>query len=165
VRDLANRLFDHARTPAGKKAIRYTLASVISVVVSQVAFVVAFGLLRWTARSSAITATAIGSVPSYYLNRYWAWGKTGRSHLWKEILPFWVIAFVGLAFSTWSSDAAETYVNQHHYGHLAKTLLVTGAYFGAFAVLWVAKFVIFNKILFVTKDEDLQAALGNEVVG
>jgi putative flippase GtrA len=152
-----SRIFDHARTPAGKKAVRYTLASVT--------FVIAFGVVRASARSSAITATAIGSVPSYYLNRYWAWGKSGRSHFWKEIVPFWVIAFIGLAFSTWSSDAAETYVNHHHYSHLVKTLMVTGAYFGAFALLWVAKFVIFNKLLFVTKDEDLQAALGNEVVG
>ncbi|MDQ1438232.1 MAG: hypothetical protein QOK43_1861 [Acidimicrobiaceae bacterium] len=145
--------------------MRYTLVSVVSVAVSQAAFIGVFGLLRWTARSSAIFATTVGTIPSYYLNRNWAWGKSGRSHLWRELVPFWVIAFIGLAFSTWSSDTAETYVEHHPMSHLAKTGLVTGAFFGAFAVLWVGKFIIFNKLLFVVKDEDLRDALANEVVG
>ncbi|HEV7888433.1 MAG TPA: GtrA family protein [Acidimicrobiales bacterium] len=154
---------ERAASPTGQKAIKYTLVSVISVAVSQTVFIVAFGGMHWTAKSSAVLATSIGAVPSYYLNRNWAWGKSGRSHMWREVVPFWVIAFIGLAFSTWSSDLAETYVDRHTMSHLAKTVLVTGAFFGAFAVLWVAKFVIFNKILF-THDEDLNAALANEVV-
>jgi putative flippase GtrA len=165
VRDLVSGLFERARTPEGRKAVRYTLVSVISVIVGQVTFLLAFGVSHATARTSAIVATCVGAVPSYYLNRTWAWGKKGRSHLWREILPFWVIALIGLAFSTWASDAAETYVNAHHdLSHPIKTLAVAGAYFGSFAVLWVGKFVIFNKLLFV-HDDDLQAALGNEVVG
>jgi putative flippase GtrA len=164
MRSTLSSLKARASSSEGKKAIRYTLVSVVSVAVSQAAFVTVFGLAHWTARSSAIFATTVGTVPSYYLNRNWAWGKSGRSHLWREVVPFWIIAFIGLAFSTWSSDAAETYVEHHAISHLAKTAVVDGAYFGAFAVLWVAKFVIFNKFLFTT-DEDLQAALANEVVG
>lgn len=158
-------LLDRARTPTGRKAVRYTLVSVISVAVSQAAFIVAFGVIHWTARSSAIFATSVGSVPSYYLNRNWAWAKSGRSHFWKEIVPFWVIAFIGLVFSTWSADTAEGYVEHHDLSHLVETAIVTGAFFGAFAVLWVGKFIIFNKLLFVTKDADLRDALANEVVG
>ena len=158
-------VMDRVRTPTGRKAVKYTAVSVISVAVSQAAFVFAFGLLHWTARSSAIFATSVGSVPSYLLNRNWVWGRSGRSHLWKEIVPFWVIAFIGLVFSTWSADAAETYVETHSMSHVMDTVIVTGAFFGAFAVLWVAKFVVFNKLLFVTRDDDLRDALANEVVG
>jgi putative flippase GtrA len=156
---------ERARSPMGRKAIKYTLVSVISVAVSQTVFVVVFGGLRWTAKSSAVLSVSVGAVPSYYLNRNWAWAKSGRSHLWREIVPYWVIAFIGLAFSMWTSDTAESYVDRHEMSHLAKTGLVTGAFFGAFAVLWVAKFVIFNKVLFVSDDEDLRDALANEVVG
>ena len=152
-------------TPTGKKAFRYTMVSVISVAVSQIAFIVMFGLVHWTAKSSAIFATSLGGFPSYYLNRNWAWGKSGKSHVWREVVPFWVIAFIGLAFSTWSSDFAETYVDDHHIVGLFKTGIVDGFYFGAFAVLWVAKFIIFNKFLFTHTDEDLHGALANEVVG
>jgi len=165
MRRTLSSLKERAKSPEGKKAIRYTLVSVISVAVSQAAFVIVFGIAHWTAKSSAIFATSIGGVPSYYLNRNWAWGKSGKSHLWREVVPFWVIAFIGLAFSTWSSDAAETYVDHHHILGLTRTGVVDGAYFGAFAVLWVGKFIVFNKFLFTHTDEDLHAALANEVVG
>jgi putative flippase GtrA len=152
-----------ATSPEGKKAIRYTLVSVVSVIVSETAFVIVFGFAHWTAKSSAIFSTAVGTIPSYYLNRNWAWGKSGKSHFWKEVVPFWVIAFIGLAFSTWTSDTAEGYVIRHHILGLSRTLIVDGAFIGGFGVLWVLKFIIFNKFLFTT-DEDLQAALANEVV-
>jgi putative flippase GtrA len=164
MRQSLSALKARANTPTGRTAVKYTLVSVISVAVSQTAFIIAFGGLHWTAKSSAVVATCIGTIPSYYLNRNWAWGKSGRSHLWRELLPFWIIAFIGLAFSTWTSDVAESYVDRHAFSHLTKTVIVTGAFFGAFAVLWVGKFIIFNKVLF-THDPELQAALANEVVG
>ena len=53
-----------AKSPGGKKAIKYTMVSVISVAVSQVALVILYGLLHWTARSSNILAVTIGGVPA-----------------------------------------------------------------------------------------------------
>jgi putative flippase GtrA len=156
-------LRERITSPEGKKAIKYTAVSVISVAVSQVALLIFFGFLKWTARSSNVAATSIGAVPSYYLNRTWAWGKRGRSHLWKEIVPFWVLAFIGLALSTWAVDFAESWALTHHLHHLAKLAVVMGSALAAFGVLWIVKFVLFNKVIFV-QDEDLQAALADEVV-
>ena len=103
-------LLDWGRSDEGRKKVRYTLVSVISVAVSQFAFIMVFGVFQlWGARGSSIFATCVGSVPSYYLNRNWAWGKSGRSHVWREVVPFWVLAFVGLVFSTWSADFAHTH--------------------------------------------------------
>ena len=39
-------------------------------------------------------------MPAYYLNRAWVWGKRGKSHLTKEVVPFWAFAFSGLVLST-----------------------------------------------------------------
>lgn len=153
-----------ASTPIAKKALRYSLVSVIAVAVSQTVFVTVYGLLHWSASSSAMFSTAIGAIPSYFLNRLWVWGKKGRSHLWREIMPFWGLAFISLGFSALASGSAERYVETHDLSKLLKTVFVTGAYFGSFAVLWVVKFIIFNKVLF-TKDEDLNRALAKEVVG
>ena len=155
-----------ASTPMGRKAIRYTLVSVIAVAVSQVSFVILFGLVKWTAKSAAIAATSVGGLPSYYLNRKWVWGKSGKSHVWREVVPFWAIAFIGLVFSTWASDFAETYVVDHDMTGLLRLGIVTAFYLGSFGVLWVGKFIVFNKFLFVhaDHDEDPQAALAHEVV-
>jgi len=140
-------LRDWGRSEEGRKAIRYTLVSVISVAVSQLAFVLVFGVFEvFGARGSSIFATCVGAVPSYYLNRNWAWGQTGRSHLWKEVVPFWVLAFVGLVFSTWAADFAHTHATaiRNHAEHVA---VVSACYLGAFGVLWVAKFLIFNELM------------------
>jgi putative flippase GtrA len=156
---------DRALSPGGKKAIKYTLVSAISVAVSQVVFLGVYGLYQWTATSASLLATSVGAVPSYVLNRRWAWGKTGRSHLWKEVVPFWVLAFVSLGFSTFTSSMAESYIHEHHeLSRTWQTLIVNGAYLGGFFVLWIGKFVIFNKLIFI-HDEDLRAALADEVVG
>src|SRR3954470_10363833 len=148
---MASTLLDRARSAEGKKMIRYTLTSVISVAVSQV-ILIALHLIGWSAKSANITAVCVSAVPSYVLNRTWAWGKRGKSHLWKEVVPFWVLALIGLAFSTWAADWAES---QFH----DSTVAVALASLGAFGILWIAKFIIFNKILFVHHEEDLPPAL------
>ncbi len=153
-----------ARTPGAQKAIRYSLVSAISVVVNQVALFVLYTGMHWTARSAAILASVLAGIPSYYLNRRWTWGKAGRSHLLKEVLPFWVIAFAGLVFSTWAADFGESVAKDFTDSRFVQGVIVSSAALAAFGILWVGKFVFFNKVLFVTKDEDLRAALADEVV-
>ena len=126
--------------------VRYSLVSVVSVIVSQVVLFAAQSF--WSARTSNIVAVCVSAVPSYYLNRAWAWGKTGKSHFMKEIVPFWSLALLGLIISTWAADFAET--NAHHVtsSDLMARVVVNLAALAAFGVLWVGKFFIFNKVLF-----------------
>jgi len=156
-------LRDRARTPSGQKAVRYMLVSVITVAVSQVAFAGFYILFHWTAKWSNVGACVVGGVPSYSLNRSWAWGKTGRSHLLKEILPFWSLAFLGLILSTFTADFAETWAHHTTQDRTLQAAIIMAAIIGAFGALWVVKFIIFNKVLFV-QDEDLRAVLADEIV-
>ncbi|MGH9277893.1 MAG: GtrA family protein [Acidimicrobiales bacterium] len=148
-----------SRTDEGKKWVRYSMVSVISVVVSQVLLLIAFGLLHLSARWANILAVGLSAIPSYYLNRSWAWGKKSRSHFMKEVVPFWTMAFIGLVFSTWAADFAESWAQSHNTSHMVTTLIVMIASLGAFGVLWVAKFVILNKLMFGKHPEDLPGAL------
>ncbi len=142
-----------ASTKRGQRTMRYLTVSVLSVVVGQVALACAFALFGWTARWSNLFGFVLAAIPSYYLNRAWAWGKTGRSNLAREVLPFWVIAFVGLVFST----AAVGFVADHTTSmspvhSLERTGLILAAALAAGAVTWVAKFVVFDKYLFGSTD-------------
>ena len=132
------------------------MVSVIAVIVSQTALGILYGGFHWTARSANITSATISAIPSYYLNRRWAWGKTGRSHFWKEVVPFWTLAFMGLAFSTWTADAAESYAADHIQNHLFNTAFVMGGALFAYGVLWIGKFILFNKLIFVHHPEELE---------
>lgn len=154
---------DRVRTPTGRKAIKYSLVSVVSVATSQAALFLLYAAAHWTAKSANIGAFFVGGIPSYYLNRRWAWGRTGRSHLWREVVPFWGIALVGLALSTVAVDAAESWAHRFADERFLQGLVLNGVSFGVFGVLWVGKFFLFNKVIFV-HDEDLRAALADEVV-
>jgi putative flippase GtrA len=152
------RVMDLARSPGGKKMIKYTLVSVISVTVYEIGLFILYGLVHWGARTANVVACSVATVPSYYLNRTWAWGKSGKSHFWKEVVPFWVLAFIGLAFSTWCADFAGSWADDHVRSHPVKTLVVMGAALGSFGVLWLGKFVFFNKVLFAHHPETMEDA-------
>jgi putative flippase GtrA len=149
-----------AATPTGKKAVRYTLVSVVSVMVSQAVLFVTYGVLQLaSAVPCNILATAVATVPSYYLNRRWAWGKTGRSHMWKEIVPFWALAFLGLALSILAVDIAETEAPKITSSHLGTAIIVNFAALAAWGVIWIGKFIIFNRLLFIDHGHHRQGRL------
>ncbi|HUZ19646.1 MAG TPA: GtrA family protein [Acidimicrobiales bacterium] len=135
--------------PEGQKLVKYSVASIVAVVISEVCLVVFNGVVGMSAWVSSSLATAIAALPNYYMNRKWAWGKHGRSHVWREVVPFWVLAFVGWALSTFSVYLMEQYDKHHHVSHFWTTASVAVVYIAAFGVLWVAKFIIFNKVMFV----------------
>ncbi len=145
-------LFAYARSSEGTKLFRYTMVSVISVVISEL---VLFGALHlMDAVWANVVAVMVGTIPSYELNRRWAWGKTGKGHLWREVAPFWVLSFIGLLVSTGAVAVAATYVG-HNPATLGGKLVINATTLGAFGVLWVGKFVVFNKVLFAHRPAEL----------
>ncbi len=141
-------LLERSRTPGGKKVVRYTLVSVISVIVSLVVLFVTLFFLKWSARTANIVAVGVSAIPSYFLNRAWAWGKTGKSHLLKEVVPFWAMAFLGLLVSTWAAVFVKANAHYITDSHLGVTLLVMVSNIASFGVLWFGKFLVLNKVLF-----------------
>lgn len=147
-------VMEKLRTPMGRKLFRYSMASVVAVIVSTVCLVIFKGVFGWGAVLSSTLATSIAAVPSYEMNRKWAWGKTGRSHLVKEVLPFWGLAVIGWVCSTISVRFMDDYAHHHHFSHLTETASVAVVYVAAFGVLWIVKFVIFNELLFVHRHHE-----------
>jgi putative flippase GtrA len=144
------------RTPDGVKLIRYTLVSVISALTSLIVLTLVFGVLRlWSEVISSLFANVVAGVPSYILNRRWVWGKSGRSHVWREIVPFWVMSIIGIAFALYSASLAHSFANTHHLHHLARTVLVVGANIAAFGILWILKFLILNRLFAELADKEV----------
>lgn len=146
----------YARSPEGTKLFRYTMTSIIATVVSQITLFGVLALHLMAAQPANVLAVAVGTVPSYELNRRWAWGKTGKGHLWKEVVPFWVISFIGLIFSTFAVWFAARHVGENP-TTLGGKLAINGASLGSYGVLWVGKFVFYNKVLFAHRPAALDA--------
>jgi putative flippase GtrA len=119
---------------------KYSASSVIATVVSQVAF----ALCYWFG-TAAIVATLVawlaGAVPNYVLNRRWTWGRSGQK------LPYTIIV-VGSAVTAAVVTSVTDHLVQPLDSHLWKTVLVTGSYLATYAVLFMVKFVLFDRLVF-----------------
>jgi putative flippase GtrA len=132
---------DLARSHHGRKAMKYSMVSVVAIAISQAILWTSHGIFGWDPVLSNVLAVAISSVPSYLLNRAWVWGKTGSHDVWREIVPFWVFAFTGLGLSVLFVWAVTKWSDA--------TLVISAANLSAFGLLWVARYIVLDQVLFV----------------
>lgn len=128
------------RAPLVRKAAKYSFVSGISVLLTLTLLIGFKGGLGLSGVTANVLAVSLAAGPSYVLNRYWTWGKRGRNHVWKEMVPFWSMALLGLAFSTWLVALADQ--------RWGTVLAVSLANLCAFGLLWVGKFVALDRVLF-----------------
>jgi len=143
-----------SRTHQGRKLIRFTCVSGVSTATSQLLIFLIYGVGHlWGVVASTFVANLCATIPSYNLNRTWTWGKSGRSHLVKEIVPFWAMSALGIVTSFFFSLWARHLVREHHFPHWANTLIVMAVNFLAFGIFWVLKLLVFNRIFHVVPDK------------
>lgn len=133
------------RAQHGRKLFRFGAVSAFNVVFGQILLYGAQTVLDWSAVASNIFAVAMGTIPAYILSRYWVWEKRGKNHFMREVMPFWVLTFIGFAVSTTAVwfvadrwDPAPIVINLTN--------------LASFGVVWLAKFVILDRILFKSEE-------------
>lgn len=136
------------RSRHGTKLIRYGLVSAFNVVLGQILLYSAQVALDWQPVATNTFAVSVGALPAYLLSRHWVWAKKGKTSFMREVVPFWTLAFVGYACST----LAIWYVDAHWE---PAPIVINLTSLAAYGVVWVARFVILDKILF--KVEELPA--------
>jgi putative flippase GtrA len=147
-------VWQRRHTPEGKKLIRYTMVSVISTAVSFSVLFIAFSITHLTIEST-VFANVVATIPSYFLSRMWVWGKGGRSHLVKEIIPFWTMSALGIVVSGFGAAVAKHIGVAHHLGHREQTVVVLAANLISFGLFWVLKFMLYNRLFHVHPVEEL----------
>ncbi|MGW7681286.1 GtrA family protein [Kribbella sp. NPDC054772] len=119
---------------------KYSASSVVATVVSQLAF----ALCYWFG-TAALVATLVawlaGAVPNYVLNRRWTWGRSGQK------LPYTLIV-IGSAVTAALVTSLTDHLVRGLDSHVWKTLWVTGSYFATYALLFIVKFVLFDRLVF-----------------
>jgi putative flippase GtrA len=159
VTSLATRAIDFSRSHKFKKLLRYGSVSIISTVLTNVLLFAFFNLNVGSAMQCNALATGLVTIPAYYLNRSWTWRKKGRSDFWREVVPFWVIAFASLALSTLVVGIVAH--NADHFTHtkLQKSLLLNAANICTYGAIWIVRFTIYNRFLFRTPENVAQDAM------
>src|SRR4051812_645455 len=124
----------------GELAIKYSAVSVVGVVLTQAMLVLLLGILDWAPVEANITAVMITTNPVFILNKRWVWSSDGKIDIKREVIPFWVFTMMGLALSTGLVALAHNYSDSH--------LLVMVANMAGFGILWLAKFLFLDQIMF-----------------
>jgi putative flippase GtrA len=133
------------------KFIRYTMVSGVAVIISQVTLVLCTGVFGLSAILSNTVAAVVSTPASYELNRKWAWGKSGKSHMWREVAPFWGFTLIGYLGSTGTVQLADTMTKSHDVHGLPRVLAIMGAQLFAYGIVWIVKFLVFNRIVFAVR--------------
>jgi putative flippase GtrA len=136
--------------PLATRVRRCLSVSVITTGLSLVSLVTltSLGMVPVTAN---ILTTGLATIPSYQLNRRWTWGKQGTSDLWREVVPFWVMSFAGLALSTITVGIAAHWAAHAHVVGVWGTAAVLVGHLGGFGLLWVAQFVVLDRVVFARR--------------
>lgn len=137
---LSRRLLDRYRF------LRYASVSAVVVPLGQILLYLLHSVMGLAPVTANVVAVGLATIPAYQLNRLWVWGRTGRSHLTREIIPFWSMAFAGLLLSTLAVDFVQDRTDA--------ALAVNAANLAAFGALWVVKFFACDLFLFASADGD-----------
>ncbi len=126
----------------GEKLLRYCGVSVVNVVFGQGLLALCLAVLGLGGVVSQVIAASVSAIPAYLLSRRWVWKQRGPDSLRAEVLPFWVMALVGLAFAVSAIAVMERFTES--------TLVLMATSLAAYGVVWVAKYVVLDKIMWHT---------------
>ena len=128
---------------------RYSVGSVVAVVTSEVTFVLCYGTGWLGTTAASVVAFLAGAVPNYVLNRSWAWERRGRLNVSREVFLYAVVSIVSLVSAAVVTGWVSRNTTHVTGGHAGRTTLVAAAYLATYGVLFILKFVIFQRAVFV----------------
>jgi putative flippase GtrA len=143
---------DLLRLPRVARFLRYAVGSAIASAVSAVVLAVT----AWTSivapAVASVVAFVAGAIVNFAVYRFWAWRHTvtrAVAAIGRDFAGYAVIAVSTAALATGATYLAGRYADHAALGSAARTLLLEGSYFGVFALMFAAKFVILDRYVFV----------------
>lgn len=120
------------------KLYRYAGVSIFNIIVTQ------FLLWIWSRLISGVLANVVAvclaAIPAFFLYKHWVWKHSENSAIRKEVLFFWLMAMIGLGFSTLAVWIATQWWDNFWSLGIAN---ITG-----YGILWIGRFVFFETYLF-----------------
>jgi putative flippase GtrA len=142
-----------ARRASIVRLARYSATSVVAFAVSEVTLLALYGWNVTGATASAVVANLVGTVPSYLMSRYWIWSEAPRARVGRQVAMYWTTSFICIAGTSFATGAIASLAPAGHRFHLA----VAGVGFLLVSIVfWVAKFEVYQRIIFPVKGTDAQ---------
>lgn len=143
-----------------RRWFRYSATSVVSLGTSEATLL---ALLYSSAVRNATLAALIGNlagtVPSYLLSRYWIWPEADRRRAGRQVVLYWLTSIICMAIT---SVATGAITNLSPKGHLLHVVIAGGAFLVFNLVLWVAKYLVYQTVIFPTSSSGRAAPMSEE---
>lgn len=133
------------------RLVKYSIGSLVAFATSEITFAVVYGAGWLGTTAASAVAFVAGAIPNYVMNRSWAWQRRGRVRFWREVVLYAVVSLVSFIASAASTGWVDQHVDAVTSSHGLRTALVTGTYGATFIVLFVAKFVCFDLLVFADR--------------
>jgi putative flippase GtrA len=135
------------RSPLHARITRYTVGSIVAAATSAVVFAVLYVMGAGTTACS-IVAFIAGAIPNWILNRRWAWRVQGRVAFGREIVAYVIVSALTLVITSETTAWTQHHVQSIPAHHGIRVALVTASYLAVFAVLFVARFAVYEVWIF-----------------
>jgi putative flippase GtrA len=144
-----------------RRFVRYGSVSAISTVTGLSILGLLVGVLSFPALWANFIATALGTVPSFELNRRWVWSHHAKRSVKRQVVPYSAIALAGLVVSSVSVHLAADLTE--HWSRLVHTVAVLIANLASYGALWFLQFVVCDRVLFRPADQGEKVSAGSNV--
>ena len=134
-----------------RQLVRYGAVSIVATTTSLVVLGVLVSTRALTPGWANVVATAVGTVPSFELNRRWVWRRHGKASTTREVVPFAAMSAAGLALSTLSVVAVGRWADHSALTGATRTVAIQAANLAAFGALWLLQFVVLDRLLFADR--------------
>jgi putative flippase GtrA len=130
--------------------LRYCGASAVSTAVGLTVLTALVATSTTSAAVANLIATAVGTIPSFELNRRWVWNHRDRRSLRRQVIPFCIMSFLSLGLSTLAVAAAASWASDSGLGSGARAVISDGASLAAFGAMWVVQYLVLDRVLFAS---------------
>ena len=145
----------HAKSPEGRKQLRYAGVSVVFVPLGQILIQV-LGALVFTSTTAAgvketnwvaasIASAAILTIPNFFANKMLVWKNTSKDNLRTQVIVFWIAAMLGVTFATGLTFVVDWMIESH--GWIEK-VAVFFAQLAGFGIVWLGRYIILDRWIF-----------------
>ena len=144
--------------------LRYGAGSLVAMACSEVVLIGAYAVAGAGALVATVLAWTAGAAPNYVLNQRWAWrvegegeGEESRPRVSRsaarrrELALYWGITFCTATAAIVATALMDAWIKGAVPERGMQSLLVAMAYLLAYGVVFVAKFVLFDNVVFAAR--------------
>jgi putative flippase GtrA len=135
------------QSPLRARITRYTLGSMVAAGTSAIVFAALY-VMGFGTTTCSVVAFIAGAVPNWILNRRWAWRVEGRVAFGREIFAYVLVSAATLVITAEATGWTQHQVQSIPAHHGLRVLLVTASYLAVFAILFVARFAVYEVWIF-----------------